>query len=96
MGRAILVTFIDDYSRESFVHGIKNKSMVYEMFLKFKAVAENKTGERIKRLRSDNGGEYLSRGLKKVFEGSVIVHEATAPYCPQQSGVAERTNQTIV
>lgn len=95
-GARYFVTFIDDYTRATFVYGIKDKSMVYEMFLKFKAMAENMSGERIRRVRSDNGGEYTSNKLKKVFEDAGIVHETTAPYYPQQNGTAERANRTIM
>ena len=57
------VTFIDDYSRFRFVLPIKAKSDVFEAFKNFKAYAENQSGHRIKILRDDKGGEYMSNAF---------------------------------
>ena len=54
------VTFIDDYSRYRFVLPIKAKSDVFEAFKQFKAYAENQSERKIKILRDDKGGEYMS------------------------------------
>jgi transposase InsO family protein len=54
------LTFIDDYSRKTWIYFLKTKSEVFKRFQEFKALVENQTGKRIKVLRSDNGGEYSS------------------------------------
>ena len=54
------------------------------------------TGEQIKALRSDRGGEYLSNKFRDYCEEHGIRRFYTAPYTPQQNGVAERKNRTIV
>ncbi|KAK8988278.1 hypothetical protein V6N11_065873 [Hibiscus sabdariffa] len=59
------------------------------------AEVENQLDRRIKRLRSDRGGEYGSNFLKEVCENSDIIHETSAPYFPQQNGIAERKNRTL-
>jgi len=59
------VTFIDDYSRFRFVLPITAKSDVFEAFKNFKAYAENQSGHRIKILRDDKGGEYMSNAFSK-------------------------------
>jgi hypothetical protein len=58
------VTFIDDYSRYQFVLPIKAKSDVFEVFKIFKAYAENQSGHKIKMLRDDKGGKYMSNVLQ--------------------------------
>ena len=63
----------------------------------FKALVEKESGKQVKALRSDNGGEYISGIEFKYFcskEG--IQRELIAPHNPQQNGVAERKNRTIV
>ena len=52
-------------------------------------------GKKIKRLRSDRGGEYDPNTLKVFCEQNGIVHETTAPYSPEQNGIAERKNRTL-
>ena len=52
--------------------------------------------ENVKVLRSDNGGEYTSNSFAKFCAEKGILHEFTVPYCPQQNGVAERMNRTIM
>jgi hypothetical protein len=64
-------------------------------FVEYKARNENQTGLRIKRLRSDNGGEYNSGEFKDYLERAGIKHEYTNPHTPEQNGVSERLNRTI-
>ena len=65
------------------------------MFLKFRTETENQLGKKIKRLRSDRGGEYYDKTPKEFCESNGITHEFTTPYLPQQNGVAERKNRTL-
>ncbi|WMV33710.1 hypothetical protein MTR67_027095 [Solanum verrucosum] len=65
------------------------------MFLKFKAEAENQLDRKIKRFRSDRGGEYNTKTLEDFCEKNDITHEVSAPYAPQQNGVAKRKNRTL-
>lgn len=95
-GSKYLLTFIDDFSRKVFGYFLKSKSEVTEKFLEFKTMIEKQTGCSIKRLRSDNGGEYVNENLKSVLARSGIVHETTIPYCPEMNGVAERMNRTLI
>jgi hypothetical protein len=90
------VTFIDDFSRYTSVYFLQSKDQCLEKFLVFKAWAENQTERTIKEIRSDRGGEYLSHEFQKVLEAAGIRPQRTAPMTPQQNGVAERANRTIV
>jgi transposase InsO family protein len=95
-GCTYVVTFIDNYSRHVTVHFMKAKSEVLSKFKIFKAAMENATGKTIKRLRSDNGGEYTGRQFKAYLNHHGIKHEKTVPYTPQQNGLAERMNRSLV
>jgi hypothetical protein len=55
------VLFIDDHFRKTWIYFLKNKDGVLAKFQEFKAQVENLTGRKIKRLRSNNGGEYTSK-----------------------------------
>ena len=94
-GKNYYVSFVDDYSRFTKIYLIKTKDEAGSMFLKFKAESENQLGKKIKRLRSDRGGEYSDKTLKEFCESNGIIHEFTAPYSPQQNGIAERKNRTL-
>lgn len=91
-----LLNFIDDFSRKNFPYFLKGKDGVYDATVKFKNFVENQTGKRIKKFRSDNGTEYDNDRFTKLFDAAGIEHQFTVPYTPQQNGVAERYNRTIV
>jgi hypothetical protein len=55
------VSFIDDYSHQTWVYFLKSKDDVFGKFNEFKALIENFSERKIKILRSDNGGEYTSK-----------------------------------
>ena len=57
-GKKWYITFVDDFSRYTKVYLLKSNNEVEEMFLKYKAEVENQLDRKIKRLRSDRGGEY--------------------------------------
>ena len=59
-------------------------------------MVERETRNPLKRLRTDNGGEYISREFKEYCSKHGIMHEKTVPGTPQHNGVVERMNQTIV
>lgn len=95
-GCKYLLTFVDDYTRKVYGYFLKEKSEVPDKFNEFKNLVENETGLRIKKIRSDNGKEYVNLRMKAIMEKCGIRHELTVPYSPQQNGVAERLNRTII
>nr|AAL58228.1 putative gag-pol polyprotein [Oryza sativa Japonica Group]ABF96256.1 retrotransposon protein, putative, unclassified [Oryza sativa Japonica Group] len=94
-GNWYFITFIDDYTRMIWVYFLKEKSAALEIFKKFKAMVENQSNRKIKVLRSDQGGEYISKEFEKYCENAGIRRQLTAGYSAQQNGVAERKNRTI-
>jgi transposase InsO family protein len=95
-GSKYFLLFVDDYSRYCWVYFLKSKSDVFAKFVKFKAVVELETGNRLKILRSDNGGEYTSRQFEAYLAKEGIKHQLTVPYTTQQNGVSERRNRTLM
>ena len=88
--------FIDDLSRKTWVYFLKQKSEVFEAFKKFKAAVEKESGYQIKAMRSDRGGEFTSKEFLEFCEANGIRRPLTVPRSPQQNGVAERKNRTIL
>ena len=95
-GKRYFITFIDDCSRFTYVYLLRNKDEAFEIFKKYKLEVENMHDKKIKVLRSDRGGEYFSSEFDSFCELYGIVHESSAPYTPQQNGLAERKNRTLV
>lgn len=95
-GARYMLTFIDDYSRKIFVYFLKEKSAVLRHFIEFKVFVENQTERKIKTFRTDNGTEYCSNDFDRFCAANGIQHQLTNAYTPEQNGLAERYNRTIV
>ena len=95
-GKKYFVSFTDDFTRYSAVYFITHKSEVLEKFKEFEAEVTMETDLKIKAIRTDNGGEYVSDNFKRFLKQKGIRHEPTIPYTPQQNGIAERLNRTLV
>ncbi|GKF39636.1 retrotransposon protein, putative, ty1-copia subclass [Tanacetum coccineum] len=80
------ITFTDDFSRYGFVYLMKHKHEVFETFKVFQNEVENQLGKKIKAIRSNRGGEYLSHEFVNHMKSYGIVSKLTPPYTPQYSG----------
>ena len=67
-GSRYVLTFIDDYSQFCLVYFLKLKSEVFEQLKVWKALVENKSGKKIKVLRTDNRNEYVNKNLQQLCE----------------------------
>ena len=95
-GSRYFLLIIDDYSRLNWVAMLQHKSDACEAFKKFKALAETEKGVKLKALRTDRGGEFTSTEFSNFCISNGIKRDLTAPYSPQQNGVAERKNRTVM
>ena len=64
--------------------------------MEWKSLVEKATKKSVITLRTDNGGEYTSTQFKEYLKAKCIWHELTIPKTPQQNGVAECLNRTLV
>lgn len=95
-GHKYFMTIIDDFSRKIFLYPLKNKSEAFEKFEDFFNLIENQMGKKVRAIRSDNGKEYINKHFRLFCEDKGIIQQKTVPYTPQQNGIAERFNRTIV
>ena len=95
-GRRYYFLLIDDFSRLMWVAFLKDKSDAFQHFKKFKNLAESESEENVKCFRTDIGGEFNSEEFIAYCDENGIKRHLTAPYSPQQNGVVERKNRTIM
>lgn len=95
-GSRYFVTFIDDFSRKTWIYFITNKSQVLEKFQHFVHLVETSTGQAVKALQTDNGGEYTSKAFSAFCSSKWISREIPPPYTPERNGVAERRNRSLL
>lgn len=94
-GNRYLMTLIDDFSRYTTVYLLKKKSEASSKIQQFVRSVQNSFGRKPLVIRSDGGGEYVSRELREFYEAEGIKAQYTTPYSPQQNGVAERRNRYL-
>lgn len=87
---------MDDYSRYMWVYLIKTKDEALSMFQKFKLQVEKESSHKVKMIRTDRGGEFNSNQFQFFCEQAGIKRQLTTPHTPQQNGVVECRNRTIL
>ncbi|KAK1613767.1 hypothetical protein QYE76_019284 [Lolium multiflorum] len=95
-GYRYVLTFTDDLSRYGYIYFMKHKSETFEKFKEFQSEVENQRNKKIKFLRSDRGGEYLSYEFGMHLKKCGILSQLTPPGTPQRNGVSERRNRTLL
>ena len=71
---------------------VKHKHEGFQKFVEWKSLVEKSSGYQVKKLRTDNGGEYTSTEFENYLKKEGIEHQCTIPKTPEQNGVAERMN----
>jgi len=95
-GPKYFVTFIDCYSRMTWVYLMKHKSEVLEYFKTFYDYVKNQFGTSIQILWSDNEIEYVNKEFQGFLSREGILHQTSCPNTPPQNGVAERKNRHLL
>lgn len=95
-GKRYVFVLVDDFSRKTWVYFLVEKSEAFETFKLFKRAVEKEANTVIRGLRTDRGGEFTSEKFNKFCRDNGIKRQLTAAYTPQQNGVAERRNRTIM
>jgi hypothetical protein len=95
-GSKYCLVIVDDYSRFAWVFFLQEKTQTQDTLKRFLRRAQNEFGLRIKKIRSDNGTEFKNSQIEGFLEEEGIKHEFSSPFTPQQNGVVERKNRTLL
>ena len=95
-GEQFYATMKDDFSGAVWVYLFKTKDQTFECFKQFKTWIEKQTGNKVKRLRADGGGEYTGDKFQTFLKSEGIQWDPRSPYTPEQNGKAERQNYTLM
>lgn len=95
-GSRYFVSFIDDFTHFAVIYNIKKKSDVFSVFKEYEAMVTAQFGTSISKITTDQGREYCSKEQDKWYKEKGIQLQTTMSYSPQQNGVAERFNRTVV
>ncbi|KAL0386489.1 UNVERIFIED_CONTAM: Retrovirus-related Pol polyprotein from transposon TNT 1-94 [Sesamum latifolium] len=94
-GRELLLSDVQ-YAPNIRLYLLSHRSEALDCFKRFLAEVENQREVNLKVFRTDRGREYLSEQFKQICEDKGIIRQLTIPYTPQQNGVAERRNRTLL
>lgn len=94
-GYRYFITFIDDYSRFTWMYPLSHRSQAYESFRHFKSHVENLFSTKIKQFQCDGAPELVKGSLRQYLDESGISLRISCPYTPQQNGVTERKNRHL-
>jgi transposase InsO family protein len=89
------VVIVDDFSCFTWVFFLQDKSETQGTLKRFLR-AQNEFELKVKKIRSDNGSEFKNLQVEEYLEEEGVKHEFFAPYTPQQNGVVERKNRTLI
>nr|GEW99969.1 ribonuclease H-like domain, reverse transcriptase, RNA-dependent DNA polymerase [Tanacetum cinerariifolium] len=95
-GKKYIFLLVDDYSRYMWVYFLTTKDQAFDTFKEYKNSIENELRTTLKMLRTDRGGEFTLNEFTQYCKENGIARQFTAPYSPQQNGVVERRNRTIM
>ncbi|GJS00595.1 retrovirus-related pol polyprotein from transposon TNT 1-94 [Tanacetum coccineum] len=95
-GKRYFLSIVDDYSRRVWVYILRFKHEAFGKFKEWKQLVENQTGRTVKKLRTDNGLEFCNWEFEQLCIESGIARHLTVFGMPQQNGVAERMNRTLM
>ncbi|GJW31481.1 retrovirus-related pol polyprotein from transposon TNT 1-94 [Tanacetum coccineum] len=95
-GKKYILVIVDDYSRFTWVKFFRSKDETLEFVIKFIKKIQVSLNITVRYIRTDNGTEFVNQVLTKLYESVGIFHQKSVPRTPQQNGVVERRNRTLV
>ncbi|KAH9671115.1 hypothetical protein KPL70_017228 [Citrus sinensis] len=95
-GARYFMSLIDDFSRMVWVYVLKTKDDAFEKFKIWKTLVKTQTNRKVRRLRTDNGLEFCNKRFDDFYAENGVVRHKTVRHTPQQNGLAERMNRTLI
>ncbi|GJX88611.1 retrovirus-related pol polyprotein from transposon TNT 1-94 [Tanacetum coccineum] len=95
-GKKYILVIVDDYSRFTWVKCLRSKDEAPIFIINFLKMIQVRLKETVRRIRTDNGTEFVNQTLREYYEKVGISHETSVARSPQQNGVVERRNRTLI
>ncbi|GJS95572.1 retrovirus-related pol polyprotein from transposon TNT 1-94 [Tanacetum coccineum] len=95
-GKKYILVIVDDYSRFTWVKCLRSKDEAPDFIIKFLKMIQVRLKVPVRRIRTDNGTEFVNQTLREYYEKVGISHETFVARSPQQNGVVERRNRTLI
>ncbi|GJR97067.1 retrovirus-related pol polyprotein from transposon TNT 1-94 [Tanacetum coccineum] len=95
-GKKYILVIVDDYSRFTWVKFLRSKDETPEFVINFLKQIQLGLNKTVRFIRTDNGTEFVNQVMSEYYEGVGIFHQKSVPRTPQQNGVVERRNRTLV
>nr|GEV85555.1 retrovirus-related Pol polyprotein from transposon TNT 1-94 [Tanacetum cinerariifolium] len=95
-GTKYILVIVDDYSRFTWVKCLRSKDEALDFIIKFLKMIQVRLRVPVRRIRTDNGTEFVNQTLRKYYEQVDISHETSVARSPQQNSVVERRNRTLI
>ncbi|GKA27780.1 retrovirus-related pol polyprotein from transposon TNT 1-94 [Tanacetum coccineum] len=95
-GKKYIFVIIDDYSRFTWVKFLRSKDEAPDFIIKFLKIIQVRIKMTVRRIKTDNGTEFVNQTLREYYEKIGISHETSVARSPQQNGVIKRRNRTLI
>ncbi|GJT90774.1 retrovirus-related pol polyprotein from transposon TNT 1-94 [Tanacetum coccineum] len=95
-GKKYILVIVDDYSRFTWVKCLRSKDEASDFIIKFLKMIQVRLKVPVRRIRIDNGTEFVNHTLREYYEKVRISHKTSVARSPQQNGVVERRNCTLI
>nr|GEW54552.1 retrovirus-related Pol polyprotein from transposon TNT 1-94 [Tanacetum cinerariifolium] len=95
-GKKYILIIVDDYSRFTWVKFLRSKDEAPDFIIKFLRMIQVRLKVPVRRIQNDNGTEFVNQTLRDYYEEVGISHVTSVARSPQQNGVVERPNRTLI
>ncbi|GJW07670.1 retrovirus-related pol polyprotein from transposon TNT 1-94 [Tanacetum coccineum] len=95
-GKKYILVIVDDYSRFTRVKSLRSKDKAPDFISKFLKMIQLWLKVHVRRIRTDNGTEFVNQTLREYYEKVGISHETSIARSPQQNGVVKRRNRKLI
>ncbi|GKD68310.1 retrovirus-related pol polyprotein from transposon TNT 1-94 [Tanacetum coccineum] len=95
-GKKYILVIVDDYSRFTWVEFLASKDEAPDFIIKFLKMIQVRLNAIVRNICTDNGTEFVNQTLRRYYKSVGISHETSVARTPQQNGVVERRNRTLV
>nr|GEW65202.1 retrovirus-related Pol polyprotein from transposon TNT 1-94 [Tanacetum cinerariifolium] len=95
-GKKYILVIVDDYSRFTWVKFLRSKDETSDVVIKFIAQIQVGLNKTVRYVRTDNGTEFVNQAMTAFYDHIDAFHQKTVPRTPQQNGVVERRNRTLL